>query len=74
LVRYYLDDESKEEICAALGLSDEHFNRVIFRAKNRFRELLERRGYVKSDLLSWLPVTLSAGVFSSMLVASGRVA
>jgi RNA polymerase sigma-70 factor (ECF subfamily) len=74
LVRYYLDDESKEEICAALGLSDEHFNRVIFRAKNRFRELLERRGYVKSDLLSWLPVTLSAGVVSSMLVASGRVA
>jgi len=74
LVRYYLDDQPKEQICAALGLSDEHFNRVIFRAKNRFRELLERRGYAKSDLLLWLPATLSAGVVSSVLVASGRVA
>jgi hypothetical protein len=52
LVRFYLNDESKEAICASLGLSDEHFNRVIFRARNRFRALLERRGYVKLDLLS----------------------
>jgi RNA polymerase sigma-70 factor (ECF subfamily) len=52
LVRFYLNDESKEDICAALGLSDEHFNRVIFRARNRFRALLESRGYGRSDVLS----------------------
>jgi RNA polymerase sigma-70 factor (ECF subfamily) len=54
LVRFYLNDESKEAICASLDLTDEHFNRVIFRARNRFRELLERRGYLKLDLLSFL--------------------
>jgi RNA polymerase sigma-70 factor (ECF subfamily) len=52
LMRFYLNDESKELICASLGLSDEHFNRVIFRARNRFRGLLERRGYAKLDFLS----------------------
>jgi RNA polymerase sigma-70 factor (ECF subfamily) len=52
LVRFYLNDEGKESICSALGLSDEHFNRVIFRARNRFRALLERRGFEKSDFLA----------------------
>jgi hypothetical protein len=33
-------------------LSEEHFNRVIFRARNRFRELLEHRGFWKADLFA----------------------
>lgn len=49
LVRYYLHDEDKVDICRRLGLSDGHFNRVIFRARERFRALLEAR-YVRSDL------------------------
>ena len=52
LARFYLSDEDKSLICRELGLSDEHFNRVIFRARNRFREILERRGFWKSDLLA----------------------
>ncbi len=52
LMRFYLHDEDKEEICRELRLSEEHFNRVIFRARNRFRELLEHRGFWKADLLS----------------------
>jgi RNA polymerase sigma-70 factor, ECF subfamily len=52
LVRFYLKEESKEELCRALGLSELHFNRVIYRARDRFRELLERRGLGKSDFLS----------------------
>ncbi len=52
LVRFYLNDEDKESICSELGLSDEHFNRVIFRARNRFRGLLERRGFSRSDFLA----------------------
>lgn len=40
LLRFYLDEEDKQSICASLGLSDKHFNRVIFRARERFRELL----------------------------------
>jgi RNA polymerase sigma-70 factor (ECF subfamily) len=58
LVRYYLDDEDREKICSELHLSEEHFNRVIFRARNRFRELIERRGFNKSDLLTIAAVGL----------------
>ena len=42
LLRFYLDDEDKEPICASLGIDSAHFNRVLFRAKQRFRELLLR--------------------------------
>jgi RNA polymerase sigma-70 factor (ECF subfamily) len=42
LKRLYLEDQDKEVICAALGVDATHFNRVLFRAKQRFRELLLR--------------------------------
>jgi RNA polymerase sigma-70 factor (ECF subfamily) len=42
LKRLYLDDEDKPAICAALGVDGTHFNRVLFRAKQRFREILIR--------------------------------
>jgi RNA polymerase sigma-70 factor (ECF subfamily) len=58
LVRFYLNDEDKERICRELRLSEEHFNRVIFRARNRFRELLERRGLWKADLLAIIAMSL----------------
>jgi RNA polymerase sigma-70 factor, ECF subfamily len=58
LVRFYLDDEDREKICRELGLSDEHFNRVIFRARNRFRELIEHRGFRKLDLLTLAAIGL----------------
>jgi len=40
LVRYYLRDEPKTDICADLGLTEAHFNRVIDRARGRFAALL----------------------------------
>jgi RNA polymerase sigma-70 factor (ECF subfamily) len=40
LVRTYLQDEDKDSICDALGVDSAHYNRVLFRAKQRFRELL----------------------------------
>jgi RNA polymerase sigma-70 factor (ECF subfamily) len=58
LVRFYLNDEEKEQICQELKLSREHFNRVIFRARNRFRELLEHRGFWKGDLLTLVAIGL----------------
>jgi RNA polymerase sigma-70 factor (ECF subfamily) len=58
LLRFYLHDEDKEQICRELRLSEEHFNRVIFRARNRFRELLEHRGFWKADLLALVAVAL----------------
>jgi RNA polymerase sigma-70 factor, ECF subfamily len=39
LYRYYLAEEDKERICSDLGLTSLHFNRVLFRARERFREL-----------------------------------
>lgn len=42
LLRFYVAEEEKETICADLGLDSLHFNRVLFRARQRFKELLER--------------------------------
>jgi RNA polymerase sigma-70 factor (ECF subfamily) len=42
LSRYYIADQDKEVICRDLELSDLHFNRVLFRARQRYRELFER--------------------------------
>lgn len=43
LRRFYLDEEAKESICASLQLSAAHFDRVLYRARQRFREILEQR-------------------------------
>jgi RNA polymerase sigma-70 factor (ECF subfamily) len=58
LVRFYLHDEAKDQICRELQLTHQHFNRVIFRARVRFRELLEQRGIGKSDLLGIVTIGL----------------
>ncbi len=42
LLRFYVAEEEKGRICADLGLDSLHFNRVLFRARQRFRELMER--------------------------------
>jgi RNA polymerase sigma-70 factor (ECF subfamily) len=42
LHRYYIAEESKEAIRVDFGLTDLHFNRVLFRARERLRVLLER--------------------------------
>ena len=61
LVRFYLKDESKEDLCREFGLTELHFNRVIHRARDRFRELLQRRGLGKSDFLSLGVILMIAG-------------
>ena len=40
LIRTYLEDQDKSLICEALGVDAAHYNRVLFRAKQRFRELV----------------------------------
>lgn len=40
LTRLYIHDEDKDSICRSLGIDSTHFNRVLYRAKQRFRELL----------------------------------
>jgi RNA polymerase sigma-70 factor (ECF subfamily) len=41
LLRYYVGEEEKESLCGDLGLDSLHFNRVLFRARQRFKEILE---------------------------------
>ena len=43
LSRYYIADEDKADICRDLDLSDPHFHRVLFRARQRYKELFERQ-------------------------------
>jgi RNA polymerase sigma-70 factor (ECF subfamily) len=42
LLRFYISEDDKEEICADLKLTSLQFNRVLHRARERFRELYER--------------------------------
>ena len=42
LLRFYIRDEDKELICRDLGIDGTHFNRVLFRARQRFKEMVLR--------------------------------
>jgi RNA polymerase sigma-70 factor (ECF subfamily) len=42
IFRFYIAEEEKESICADLGLTSLHFNRVLHRARQRYKEMYER--------------------------------
>jgi len=44
LKRFYLDEEDKDSVCRDLGIEVQHFHRVVFRARERFRALIEKAG------------------------------
>lgn len=50
LSRFFLLDEDKDSICRDLGITREHFSRVIHRAKKRFEKLLLKKKNLKSYL------------------------
>jgi len=52
LKRFYLDDHDKDFICKEMDLSEAAFNQALSRARRRFRQILEERGFSKRDLLS----------------------
>ena len=54
LRRFYLVDEDKARICSALDLSSTHFDRVLYRAKQRMRELINQQKGLKSLLFGGL--------------------
>jgi RNA polymerase sigma-70 factor, ECF subfamily len=56
IVAFYLEEEDKEALCRRFGITAVHFNRVIHRARERFRELLEDRGYRRGDFLGLFTV------------------
>jgi RNA polymerase sigma-70 factor (ECF subfamily) len=52
LKRFYLEDHDKEVICQELELTEAAFNQALSRARKRFRQILEERGFSKRDLLN----------------------
>jgi len=51
LVSFYLGEEDKDSLCRRLALDEQHFNRVIHRARERFKALLEGHGLKRNDFL-----------------------
>lgn len=54
LRRFYLSDDDKDEICRDLQLSSAHFDRVLYRAKQRMRELIDQQKGLKALLFGGL--------------------
>lgn len=52
LVRFYLNEEEKQDICRDLGLTATQFIKILHRARARLRRLLESQGFKGSDLFS----------------------
>lgn len=44
LRRFYIDEQDKDEVCTALAIDESHFHRVLFRARQRLRDLLVAAG------------------------------
>ena len=55
LIGFYIEERSKDEVCAELGIPPDHFRRVVFRARERLRELFD-----KPDLVAFPVVTGTA--------------
>jgi len=41
LISYYAHEEEKSSICSRLDLTPAHFDRVLFRAKSRLKQLID---------------------------------
>jgi RNA polymerase sigma-70 factor (ECF subfamily) len=41
LYRFYISDDEKDEICTALGITSLHFNQILCRARERYKNLFE---------------------------------
>ena len=51
LFRFYVADQDKHEIMELLGLDSLHFNRVLFRARQRFASLWQNRSQKFNSLV-----------------------
>jgi RNA polymerase sigma-70 factor (ECF subfamily) len=54
LQRFYLHEEDKKSICRDFDIKSEHFDRVLYRAKQRVRLLLEAQRDIRAVLHSFL--------------------
>lgn len=54
LVRHYLDERDRDEICREFNLTPAQFARVVHRARLRLRQIAEQAGYRSADVLTLL--------------------
>ena len=54
LIRFYLNEEAKDSICADMGMTPLQFDKILHRARRRLRSLLESHGITRSEQLSLL--------------------
>ena len=66
LYRFYVAEDDKEQICSALGLGEVHFNRVLHRARQRFKELVV--GFEKRQRLRGASLALWCTVLAVVVV------
>ena len=69
LLRFYIAEEDKERISADFGLSSLQFNRVLHRARGRYRALYEER---YGDSLRLLASSLVLGAIIASLIPQQR--
>jgi DNA-directed RNA polymerase specialized sigma24 family protein len=54
LVRFYLDEAGRGEICRELNLTPAQFTSVLHRARLRLKDRLEADGLKGTDLFAWI--------------------
>jgi len=60
LLRFYVAEEEREQICADFGLTFPQFNKVIFRARRRLKELLLAAGLGRRGAIQEPPEAASS--------------
>ncbi len=55
LERYYLQEESRTAIRESLQLTDMQFNQVLWRARQRFGDILRRHGFASNEAVAEPP-------------------
>jgi RNA polymerase sigma-70 factor (ECF subfamily) len=64
--RFYLEEQHKAAICRDLGLSPINFDKIVFRARRRLKQLFKSSGVQHGELMSaprteWCAQTVAAG-------------
>ncbi len=73
LIRYYLGDDHPRDICRDLDVDPDRFNRVLFRARKRLRELwrkAEKRKHLHTSALFFVGVLFLFGTSATFVSLS----
>lgn len=69
LMRFYKYGEEKAVICQALDLSSDHFDRVLFRARQRFKQILRTKLNLDIQQVSLAHLLSFAALFGTAQIA-----